>query len=158
MIRTERLHIVPLSYYELLSRVYSCSGMITNKEEQDNVIEYSLKPMKDAPEHLQKWYTFWLAFFEGEEVLECGFLCPPTEHNVVEVFCYTKPEFQKRGFGTEAIKGLVKFATAFKEIHHVCASVAKDNLPSQKMFLKNGFQYLTQMDNGMNVYNLTIKN
>ncbi|MES2287380.1 MAG: GNAT family N-acetyltransferase [Bacteroidota bacterium] len=158
MIKTERLHIIPLSYEQLISRVYSRSGMINNQEEEDNVVEFSLKPMKNAPEHLHKWYTFWLAYYEGEEVLECGFLCPPTVHNVVEVFCYTRPEFQKRGFGTEAIKGLVKFATAFNDISYVCASVAKDNLPSQKMFLKNGFEYLTEMKNGMNVYNLTIKN
>lgn len=48
MIRTERLHIVPLNYYELLSYVYSMSGMISNKEEQGNVVEYSLKQMKKA--------------------------------------------------------------------------------------------------------------
>lgn len=158
MIRTERLHIVPLSYEQLVSRVYSYSGMITNDEEQQNVIQYSLKPMSKAPESQHFWYTFWLGFYNGKEVLECGFLCPPTEHKVVEVFCYTRPEFQKRGFGTEAIKGLVKFATAFKDINYVCASVAKDNIPSQKMFLKNGFEYLTEMKNGMNVYNLTLKN
>lgn len=158
MIRTERLHIIPLSYEQLVSRVYSFSGMVTNKEEQDNFIQYSLKPMKVAEEKNKNWYTSWVAYCDGQEVLECGFLCPPTVHKVVEVFCYTLPEFQKRGFGTEAIKGLVNFATAFKNIHHVCASVAKDNLPSQKMFLKNGFEYLTTMDNGMKVYNKQIKN
>lgn len=158
MIRTERLHIVPLSYEQLVSRVYGFSGMITNKAEQDNFIEYALKPMKKAPINLHNWYTSWVAYFNGVEVLECGFICPPTEQKVVEVFCYTKPEFQKRGFGTEAIKGLVKFASSFKNIYHVCASIAKDNLSSQKMFLKNGFKYLADMDNGMQVYNITIKN
>ncbi len=157
MIRTERLHIVPLSYEQLVSRVYSFSGMVSNKEEQDNFIKYSLIPMKDAPEKDRKWYTSWVGYFEGEEVLECGFICPPTEHKVVEVFIYTKSEFQKQGFGTEAIKGLVRLCTAYENIKYVCASVAKDNIPSQKLFLKSGFYFLQDMDNGMKCYNKILK-
>lgn len=158
MIRTERLHIVPLNHYELLSRVYSYSGMITNDEEQENVINYTLKPMKTASEKDQLFYTFWVGYHEGNEVLECGFLCPPTIHNVVEVFCYTRPEYQKQGFGTEAIRGLVRFSDAFKDIKYVCSSVAKDNVPSQKMMLKNGFYYLQDTPSGMMVFNKQIKN
>lgn len=158
MIRTERLHIIPLNYYELLSYVYSYSGMVSNDEELNNVVEYSLRPMKEAPEHLKKWYTFWLGYYEGQEVLQCGFICPPTEHQVVEVFCYTNKEFQKQGFGTEAIKGLVRFSEAFKNIKYVCASVAKDNVPSQRMLETSGFYFLQDMDNGMKCYNKIIKN
>ena len=158
MVRTERLHIVPLNYEELISRVYSFSGMITNEEEQKNVINYTLIPMKGKSEMEQMFYTFWLAYFEGKEVLECGFLCPPTIHKVVELFCYTRPEFQKQGFGTEAIKGLVRFSESFGDIKFVCASVDKDNKPSQKMFLKNGFYYLADTPQGMMVFNKQIKN
>lgn len=158
MIRTDRLHIIPLSYEQLVSRVYSFSGMITNEEEQHNVIEYTLKPMKDASEADRLFYTFWVGYFEGEEVIEVGFICPPTEHNVVEVFCYTKPEFQKQGFGTEAIRGLVRFSEAFNNIKYVCASVDKDNKPSQKMLEKSGFYYLSDSPTGMKVFNQIIKN
>lgn len=158
MIRTERLHIVPLNYYELLSYVYSYSGMVSNDEELNNVVEYSLRPMKEAPEHLKKWYTFWLGYYEGQEVLQCGFICPPTEHQVVEVFCYTNKEFQKQGFGTEAIKGLVRFSESYDNIKYVCASVAKDNEPSKKMLKKNDFYYLQDTPSGMMVFNKQIKN
>jgi len=158
VIRTERLHIRPLNYYELVSRVYSFSGMITNEEEQQNVIEYALKPMKKAPEEDHKFFTFWIAEHNREEVLECGYLCPPTIHNVVEVFCYTRPQYQKQGFGTEAIKGLVRFSEAFDNIKYVCASVARDNVPSQKMFLNNEFYYLADTPSGMMVFNKQIKN
>ncbi len=158
MIRTERLHIEPLNYPELVSRVYSFWGMIKDEEGQQNVIEYTLKPMKDANERDQLFYTFWVGKYNGEEVLECGFICPPTVHNVVEVFCYTRPEFHKQGFGTEAIKGLVRFSEAFEDIKFVCASVDKDNKPSQKMFYKSGFYYLSDAPNGMMVFNKQIKN
>lgn len=158
MIRTDRLHIIPLSYEQLVSRVYSFSGMIDSVEHQENFIKYALEPMKKAPVKLHLWYTSWIAYFEGNEVLECGFICPPTEQQVVEVFCYTKAKYQKQGFGTEAIKGLVRFASAFNNIKYVCASVDKDNKPSQKMLEKSGFYYLSDSPTGMKVFNQIIKN
>jgi len=158
LIRTDRLHIIPLTYEQLVSRVYSFSGMITNEEEQENFIKYALKPMKEAPEKDRFWFTSWVGYYEGQEVLECGFICPPTEHKVVEVFIYTKPEFQKQGFGTEAVKGLVRLCTAYHNIKYVCASIAKDNIPSQKLFEKSGFYFLQDMDNGMKCYNQILNN
>jgi len=157
MIRTERLHIIPLSYYELLSRVYSYSGMISCQEEEDNVVKYSLTPMKDAPEKDRMFYTVWVGYSEGEDVMECGFLCPPTEHNVVEVWYWVREQFRGKGFATESVKGLVKFATAFDNIKHVCASVDNGNFASKKVLIKNGFKYLTDMKH-MEVYNKQLKN
>ena len=158
MIRTERLHIRPLNYYELVSRVYSFSGMITNEEEQENVIEYTLKPMKKAPEELHRFYTFWVAEHNGEEVLECGFICPPTEHNVVEVWYNTKEKYRCKGFATEAVMGLVRLSEAYDNIKFVCASVDKDNKASQRVLIKSGFYYLSDLKNGMMVFNKQIKN
>lgn len=157
MIRTERLHIVPLSYEQLVSYVYSYKGMVSNDEELENVVKYSLTPMKTATENEQKWYTFWLGYYEGKEVLQCGFICPPTEHKVVEVFIYIDKEFQKKGFGREAVNGLVKFATAYN-INHVCASVATENIASQRLFEWCGFEYLQNLPSGNMVYNKQIKN
>jgi len=157
MIRTERLHIRPLNYQELLCRVYSHTGMVENDEMEQNVVKYSINPMKTAPEKDKKWYTTWVAEHNGEEVLECGFICPPTEFKAVEVFCYTRKEYQKNGYGTEAINGLTNFASAF-DIKYVCASIDKDNTPSQKMMQKAGFYYLADTPKGMMVFNKQIKN
>lgn len=156
MISTSRLHIRPLNYQELLCRVYSGVGHAKTEEEKRNVLEYSVKPMKDAERKDQKFYTIWVAEHNGEEVLECGFICPPTIHKVVELFCYVRPEFQKQGYGTEAIKGLTRFSEGF-DIKYVCASVDKENIPSQKMMLKSGFYYLADTPQGMMVFNKQIK-
>lgn len=157
IIVTERLHIRTLNYYETISRVYSHIGMVKTKEDEDNFIKYSLEKMKDAPKEQHKWYTIWNATGkDGNLVLECGFICPPTEHKVVEVYCYTMPEFQNKGYGTEAIKGLVRFSEGF-DIKFVCASVHKENIASQKMMEKAGFYYLTD-NKDMRVYNKQIKN
>ena len=158
MIRTERLHIIPLSYYELVSRVYSFSGMIDSLEHQENFIKFALNPMKEADESQHKWYTSWVAYFEGQEVLECGFICPPTEHEVVELFIYTKKDFQNKGFATEAINGLVKLSTSYQNIKYVCASIDKENFASQRVFEKCGFYYLQDLNDQMKIYNKQIKN
>lgn len=158
MIRTNRLHIRPLNYQELLCRIYSRTGHVKTDEDEHNILTYGVSKMKEAPEEDHKFYTIWVAEDNGEEVLECGFICPPTVHHVVELFCYTRPEHQKKGYGTEAIKGLVRFSEAFKNIKFICASVAKENKPSQKMFLKNGFYYLCDAPSGMMVFNKQIKN
>ncbi len=131
--------------------------MITNKEEQENFIKYALIPMKNDEERNHKWYTSWVGYCEGEEVLECGFICPPTEHKVVEVFIYTKKEFQKQGFGTEAVKGLSKYCEAFDNIKYVCATIDKDNVPSQKMMIKSGYYYFGDTSFGKMIFNKQIK-
>lgn len=155
MIRTDRLFIVPLSYEELVSRVYSFSGMITNEEEQNNFIEYSLKPMKVSEERQHKWFTIWDAKdSDGNRVLECGFICPPIK-KIVEVWYYATKEYMNNGFATEAIKGLIKFATCF-DIENVCASIKPDNIASKRVAEKCGMNYL--MDNKeMQIYNLNLK-
>jgi len=157
IIRTERLHIRALNYYETISRVYSHTGMAKTEQEVENFKVFTLDKMKDAPEKDHKWYTIWDATLSNSErVLECGFICPPTEHKVVEVWCYTSPEYMNNGFGTEAIKGLVKFSEAF-DIKFVCASVDKENVASQKMMRKAGFYYLSDTPKGMMVFNKQIK-
>ena len=156
MICTPRMTIRPLNYYELLSRVYSNVGHVKDEEGRQNVLRYSVEPMKKAPEELHKFYTFWVGEDKGEEVLECGYICPPTEHKVMEVFCYVRPEYQGKGYGTEAIKGLTRFAEAF-DVRFVCASVDKENKASKKMMTKAGYYYLTDTPQGMMVFNKKIQ-
>lgn len=157
MIKTERLLIRPLSYYELVSRVYSKIGLVTNDEEKDKVIDYTLKPMKEAKESEHIYYTFWVGEDNGKEVLEVGFLRPPNEQGVLEIWCHTRPEFMNNGYGTEAIKGLTKWATSNEKVRFVCAGIDKDNKPSMRMIQKAGFYYLTETNNQF-VFNFNIKN
>lgn len=130
--------------------------MVTNQEEEDNFVRYSIKPMEVAPEKEHFWYTIWDAKDSwGNRILECGFICPPIQ-KIVEVWCYTTEQFKNKGYGTEALRGLVRFASAF-DIENVCASVKPDNYASKKMLEKSGFRYLAD-NNDMQVYNQSIKN
>lgn len=151
MILTERLHIIPLSYYELVSRVYSHTGAVSTNEEEQNVVNYTLKPMKEAPEKDHIFFTFWVGYDKGEEVIEVGFLRPPNDYNGVEIWCHTNPAFINKGYGTEAIIGLVKWANS-QPISFVCANVDIDNIASKRMLEKSGFNYVSRANNGMDAY------
>lgn len=155
MIQTERLNIRPLSYYELLSRVYSHFGHVKTHKDAEKVREYTLDPMKDKTESEQLFYTFWIGCDKGIEVLECGFLRPPTQHGVIEIWVMVRDEFQGNGYGTEAVNGLKNWASINKQVKHICAEVAKDNIASEKMLKKNGFKLITEVNN-QNVFNLTL--
>jgi len=155
MIKTERLHITPLNLSETKCRVYSWTGMVSNQEEEDNFVKYTIQKMEIAPQTHHKWYTIWDAKDSwGNRILECGFICPPVQ-KIVEVWYYTSKEYMNKGFATEAIKGLIKFATCF-DIQNVCASIAKDNVASRRVAEKCGLTYLMN-NKEMQVYNLQLK-
>lgn len=156
MIKTKRLEIIPCSYEKLVERVRGHKGMITNDEEENNVKRLTLLPMSVASKEDQLFYTFWLGYFNGEEVIEVGFICPPTVHNVIEVWFYTRPGFMNNGYATEAVAGMIEWAKQFDNVHHICASVEDRNFASKKVLIKNGFRYLTIVNN-MNIFNLVIK-
>jgi len=151
MIVTERLFIRPLSYYELVSSVYSHTGAVSTVEEEQNVVNYTLKPMKEAPEREHIFYTFWIGYDKGEEVIEVGFLRPPDHRKGVEIWYHVGEEFRNKGYATEAVKGLAKW-TGSKGIDFVCASVEADNLPSKKVLQKSGFEFHSIMKDGMEAH------
>lgn len=153
MIKTKRLIIRPLNYYELLCRLYSCVGFIKSEDDRTYFIDNTVSKMNGIREtSLEKFCTIWIAENSiGQEILECGYICPPTPQKVLEVFCYTKDEFKGKGYGTEAINGLTKYAGVF-DVDYVCASVKEENLASQRMMEKAGYYHLTN-NKGYKIYN-----
>lgn len=151
MIKTERLIIRPLHYYELVSRVYSHTGKVMSAEKEERVVKDTLIPMSKAPEEDHPYYTFWVGYHKDEEVIEVGFLRPPDLHKGVEIWYYTKNGFMNKGYATEAVKGLTRW-TESKNINFVCASVDVDNTASKRVLLKSGFTFHSIMKDGMEAY------
>lgn len=154
MIKTERLIIRPLHYYELVSRVYSKTGGITTDEEMNNVINFTLKPMAKVPEIHHKFYTFWVGEDNGEEVVEVGFLRPPDYRKGVEIWYQTLPKHQNKGYATEAVKGMIKVSKTYG-IDFICASIDYDNIGSQRVAKKAGLNYHSDVNNMMAYYVLS---
>lgn len=138
---TERLKIVSLTYDELFDYVIGHNGFVTGDEEEKKVLDYTVFPMSKAPEKEHLFYTFWCGYYEGEDILQAGFLRPVNEHGVVEIWIHVKEGYMNKGFGTEAIKALVEFAKDYEDIRFVGASIDTDNYASKKMVEKSGFEY-----------------
>ena len=60
--------------------------------------------------------------------------------NSVELGVIITEDYRKRGFAREAVDLLVDYVFAILDINKVCASVAKDNLASIKLFHSCNFQ------------------
>ena len=140
MICTPRMTIRPLNYYELLSRLYSNVGHVNDEEGRQNVLKYSVEPMKKAPEELHKFYTFWVGEDKGEEVLECGYICPPTEHKVMEVFCYVRPEYQGKGYGSQCLRLTLLSIYRDCNLFNCWLIVDQTNCGAIKLYHKHGFR------------------
>lgn len=152
VIETERLLIFPLTFAQLL--VYLEAG---NKLERslhlaqtgrtispyviESVTQYTLPKMKAATGTDHLFYTFWLVVDKCARVIvaELGFKGPPAGGNV-EIGYGTMPSFEGKGFMTEAVGGILKWAGTRADINGVLAETHAGNEASIRIVQKNGFQ------------------
>jgi len=141
ILNTNRLKIVSLSHEELVDYVRGHKGFVKNDEDEKKVCDYTVTPMGNAPESEHLFYTFWCGFYEGEDILQAGFLRPVNEHGVVEIWIHVKDEYMNKGFGSEVIKALTNWCEGFEDIKFVGASIDIDNYASKRMVEKCGYEY-----------------
>lgn len=61
-------------------------------------------------------------------------------HKRVGIGIVLLKEFQKKGFGSEALKLIIQYCFKYLKIHSLFAAIATDNQPSLKMFQTLDFQ------------------
>lgn len=74
---------------------------------------------------------------DGEVVGLGGFKGPPAD-GIVEIAYAIVPEQQRKGYATEAARGLVAYAFASSEVHTVIAHTLPDGVASQRVLQKAG--------------------
>jgi len=77
---------------------------------------------------------------EGAVVGYCGFKGPPTPEGVVEMAYGVAPEYQGRGFATEAAQALVAYAFSHSSVQLVRAHTLPEVNASTHVLTKCGFQ------------------
>ena len=68
-----------------------------------------------------------------------GFKGEPDADGTVEVGYSVLPEFQNKGYATEAVQGLVKWTLSQKLVLHVIAEAFPENIPSVRVLTKCDF-------------------
>lgn len=150
-INVERLILIPLDvenytlYLEYTNKVEEKLGLtVTN-----TVIEEPLKiahnsrlkeVIKNKDNYL--WETNWLVVLKEENRIIGGIMIKglPNENGEVIIGYGTDDSYQKKGYMTEAVHGLIEWIFESPSALSVIADTDKDNVPSHKVLIKNGFK------------------
>jgi RimJ/RimL family protein N-acetyltransferase len=151
MIETERLIIKPLTYGQLIKYIRADNSLET--ELRINATSRTISPeLKEALEQTilpnvadtNKDYlysTLWTVISKEENKM-VGDLCFVGEPNVdgeIEIGYGTYEEFRNKGFMTEAVSGMIKWAAKQPNVKSMFASTEKGNAASFSILKKNNF-------------------
>ncbi len=82
---------------------------------------------------------------DGAVVGQCGFKGPPDAEGIVEIGYGVVPEFQGRGYATEAAQALVAFAFGCSRVRTVLAHTFEHSNASTRVLSKSGFRCIGEV-------------
>lgn len=87
-----------------------------------------------------------------------GFVLLRADANTVTLeFVIIRPDYRARGYGTDALLEVVRYAFEELEAEHITLQVSPDNGPALICFENAGFQYLSYTDSGEQSYTMGIE-
>jgi len=157
ILQSERLKIVSLSFNELVDYVTSRKGFVKSEDDEMKVWEKTIIPMSNDKIENHPYYTFWVGYLDGKDILQVGVLAPVNEYGVVEIWVEVNEQYRGNGFGGEAMTALIEWLRNNEKVLFVGASIEPSNEASRKMTLKCGFEYACDTL-GMNIFFYNMKN
>ena len=152
MIETKRLIIKPLSYEQLLkyAQCDNSLGAEMNLDKSSRVVSAELKEALEntiipavADETKNYLYsTLWTAISKTENKMVGDFCMfgEPSREGEIEIGYGTHKEFQKMGYMTEIVSGIIEWCKTQPNIKTIIASTDKPNVASFKVLENNHFQ------------------
>jgi [ribosomal protein S5]-alanine N-acetyltransferase len=151
MIETTRLILIPLTYDQLV-KYTKCDNSLEaelNLNETSRTITPELKEALEQtilPNVADKtknylYSTLWTAVSKAEKKM-IGDLCIVGEPNAdgeIEIGYGTYEEFQRNGFMTEIVGGIIEWAKTQQVVESITASTDKTNIASFKVLKKKSF-------------------
>lgn len=151
MIETERLILKPLTYNQLIKYIKADNSLEIelNLNETSRTISQELKEafeqtiLPNVADRTKDYLysTLWtvIAKDTNKMIGDICFVGEPNSDGEIEIGYGTYDEFQKKGFMTEAIGGMITWAKVQPKIVSIIASTEKDNIGSYTILLKNNF-------------------
>ena len=121
---------VPSNWPPPLNDSASAQFFLNYAENNPNALEYGM------------WYIILVNGEKREAVGNIGFKGKPDETNTVETGYSIMETHQKKGFATEAVRGLLEWAFKQPNVERVIAETLYDGFPSQKVLKNNGFTFI----------------
>lgn len=155
---TRRLTGFPLSYEQVLQYL-ACDGSLeqdlalrTDRQQVPPILQTRLEetilPNMAAEESASPLSALWLLVDRQKHRIIGSFFFkhPPNAQGEVEIGYGTEQGYQKQGYMTEAIGGLIDWAIEQSPLHVLLAETAQDNIASQKVLQKNQFEPISSSD------------
>ncbi len=119
------VNIIPRIVHEFLANVITSKIMLSLNDTNKNPL----------------YYTFWTIIAKQENIMvaDCCFKGEPNENGEIEIGYGTYPAFEGKGFMTEAVGEMVKWAFEQPNVQAVTAQTDPRNIASQKILEKNNF-------------------
>ncbi len=168
MVETQRLILKPLSGNELIKHIkfpYELAedlGLIPSTSLMEEVVQDAiLNDLLPNLSDLKKdylFYTMWIIVEKNKRAI-IGGICfhgEPDKNGEVEIGYGTDDDYRNNGYMTEAISGLIQWATVNKKIRKIKAETDKTNISSIRILEKNNFEITGQNDNSV-IMKLTIE-
>jgi [ribosomal protein S5]-alanine N-acetyltransferase len=151
MIETERLILKPLTLNQLKEYILNDGSLekelnVKNfkrpiSPELQEAIEQTIIPNVSNLSNNYLFTTLW-TLISKEENCMVGDLClvgSPIQNGSIEIGYGTYEHFQNQGFMTEAVEGIIQWASLQPEISKIVASTEIENVASFKVLEKNHF-------------------
>ena len=169
MIETERLLLKPLTYNQLLKYI-KCDNSLevelnlnetsrTISPELKEALEQTILPNVADINRNYLYSTLWTVISKSDNSM-VGDLCIVGEPNAdgeIEIGYGTYKEFQKRGFMTEAVGGIINWTDSQTKVKSIIASTDKQNIASFTILIKNNFIKVNETETLFN-WRLIVKN
>jgi RimJ/RimL family protein N-acetyltransferase len=152
MIETERLILKPLNYDQLVKYLNAHPSLEEElsvnyaprliSSELKEALEQTILPAVSRASGNYLYSTLWTIISKADKRM-VGDLCiigEPNDAGEIEIGYGTYDEFRGKGFMTEAVGCIIKWAEQEPNVKAVIASTAKENFASFRVLLKNGFQ------------------
>ncbi len=158
MILTERLALVPataeltraaLSDHQALARGLGAIIPATWPPEllDPPALRFTIARLAEDPDQAG-WWLYFVLLLSGETgrtlLGSVGYKGPPSADGTVEVGYGIVREHQRRGYASEAVRGLLAHAFALPAVRRVIAETLPELLPSIGVLRKCGFRLIGQ--------------
>ena len=158
MIETEHLILRPLTYEQLVKY----SNLDNSLEEELNLektprgispelreaLDYGIIPNVADEQQNYLFSTLWTIILKESNKM-VGDVCFKGEPNIdgeIEISYGTHFEFRRKGYMTEAVGEMLKWAKIQSNVIKVLANTDKNNLFSQRVLKNNGFSQVNEAD------------
>lgn len=167
-LKTDRLILHPLTHNQLLKYVRNDNSLekelklkpgknVVSNELNQAIRETILPNVIDSNKNYL-YNTLWSIISKADEQL-IGDLCfvgEPDANGEIEIGYSTYEEFRNKGYMTEAIARLIKWAATQPDVKMITASTEVDNIASYSILEKNKFIKIAEGE-GMFTWKLDLK-